>query len=115
MTDFWEGFYAGYMTGADGQGFAMFVFRDGIISGADPLGVLFDGSYERSETAELNGEITVTVPPNGTVIQGVSAGPSELKYTLPISFERSDLESDFVQLATPLGAVNLKLEKLRGL
>jgi hypothetical protein len=115
VTEKWNGFYRAYMTGADGQGFAMYVFMDGRIIGADPLGVLFDGGYEVSESGELKGEVTVTVPPNGTVIQGVSSGPSGLTYKVPINFGGDLEELDFVRLETPLGPVNLKLEKVRGL
>lgn len=111
----WQGFYAGYMTGAEGQGFAMFVFRDGVISGTDPLGVLFDGAYSVEAHGELVGEVTVTIPPNGTVIQGVTAGPAGMEYTVPVKFGIHDFDLDYVELSTPLGPINLIMRKLRGI
>jgi hypothetical protein len=110
-----DGIYAAYMTGTDGQGFAMFVFHNGILSGADPLGVRFDGMYQSTEDGKISATIKVTVPPEGTVVQGVSVGSSPLIYEVPLLLE-ADLESVGVfRLDTPLGPVNVKLEKLRGL
>lgn len=111
----WEGFYASFMSGSDGQGFAMFIFADGVIAGADPLGVKFDGTYETLGDGSLAGTVTVTVPPGGTVIQGASAGPAGLRYEVPIAFAPNAFALDFVKLDTPLGPVNLRMAKLREL
>jgi hypothetical protein len=110
-----DGIYAAYMTGTGGQGFGMFVFQGGVLSGADPLGVKFDGTYKSSDDGKISGTIKVTVPPEGTVVQGVSVGSSPLTYEVPLLLE-SDLQAMGVfRLDTPLGPVNVKLEKLRGL
>jgi hypothetical protein len=114
-ADDWEGFYAGYMTGTDGQGFAMFVFLNGVIVGTDALGVSFDGKYKILKTGELVGDVTVTVPPNGTVIQGVTSGPSGMTYNVPVKFGVKDFDLDFIELSTPLGPINLVMKKLRGM
>lgn len=111
----WEGFYSGYMSGSDGQGFAMFIFANGAIAGADPLGVKFDGNYEIQADGSLAGKVTVSVPAGGTVIQGASAGPAGIKYEVVISFSPNAFVLDFVKLETPLGPVNLRLVKLREL
>jgi hypothetical protein len=111
----WEGIYAGYMSGSDGQGFALFIFSDGIIAGSDPLGVNFDGTYELMDDGSLKGSVTVSVPSGGTVIQGASAGPAGLKYTVPVAFAADALTADFIELETPLGPVNLRMKKLREL
>jgi hypothetical protein len=111
----WEGFYASYMTGTDGQGFAMFVFFNGLIVGTDVLGVSFDGNYSVKDTGDLVGEVSVKIPPNGTVIQGVTAGPSGMTYTVPVKFGVNDLDLDYVELSTPLGPINLVMKKMRGL
>jgi hypothetical protein len=115
MTQSWEGFYASYMSGSDGQGFAMFVFAGGAIVGASPLGGKFDGTYETLEDGSLTGKVTVTVPPGGTVIQGASAGPAGMKYEVPIAFAPDAFALDFVKLDTPLGPVHLRMAKLREL
>lgn len=114
MHHTWDGFYAAYMTGIEGQGFAMFIFSGGRIIGADPLGVLFDGTYDTSIPDRLVATVTVNVPPGDTVIQGASAGPSGLSYEVPLIFAGPPTEEEVVRLETPLGPVNLKLRRLRG-
>ncbi len=111
----WEGFYASYMSGSEGQGFAVFIFSNGIIAGADPLGVNFDGTYETQSDGSLAGNVTVSVPAGGTVIQGASAGPTGMKYDVPLVFAANAFALDFVELETPLGPVNLRMKKLRDL
>jgi hypothetical protein len=115
MSVSWNGIYAAYMTGAEGNGFAMYIFHDGKIVGSDPLGVLFDGTYSVSTDGALAGKVKVSIPPNGSVIQGVTAGPSGMTYEVDVAFE-GDLEKvDFIRLDTPLGPVNLKMKKLRSI
>lgn len=109
-----DGIYAGYMTGAEVNGFATFVFLKGIISGVDPLGVMFDGTY----TAHAEGytvSVTVKIPSGGTVIQGASAGPDGISYNVQLQFSADFAEQDFIRIDTPLGAVNLRLKKIRDL
>jgi hypothetical protein len=63
MNSLIEGFYAAYLTGSAGQGFAMLVFRHGTIVGVDVTGARYDGIY--SEAA--NGfpvRLQVSLPPN---------------------------------------------------
>ncbi|RKE53396.1 hypothetical protein C8J41_101397 [Sphingomonas sp. PP-CC-3G-468] len=115
MSISWEGFYSGYMSGSEGQGFALFIFADGAIAGADPLGVKFDGTYETQNDGSLAGTVTVSVPAGGTVIQGASAGPAGIKYEVVLEFSPNTFALDFVKLETPLGPVNLRLVKLREL
>ena len=111
-----DGFYAAYMTGETGQGFGLFVFQDGVIVGADPLGVKFDGSYETSESTEsVSVLIQVDVPPNGTVIQGASSGPSGMRYAVRVVLQENSLNEDWIRIQTPIGPVNLRLKKIRNL
>ena len=111
---YWDGFYAAYMTGDEGQGFAMFIFSNGTIVGADPLGVRFDGSFEVTSEGALRAAVEVNVPPEGMVIQGATPGPSGLSYG--VSFDLSQGQTnDYFQITTPLGPVNVRLEKLRSI
>lgn len=113
MHALWDGFYTAYMSGRDGQGFAIFVLYNGIISGADPLGVNFDGTYEVLQDASLNGRLFVSIPPGSTVIQGVFSGSSGMQYDFPIVFAPNALSLDYLELQTPLGPVNMRIKKLR--
>jgi hypothetical protein len=115
MTETIDGIYAAYMTGSDGQGFGMFVFLGGVLSGADPLGVRFDGDYAEASDGSVTGTVTVTVPPDGTVIQGVSTGSSSMTYQVPLSLGADFATVPYFSLVTPLGTVNIKLEKLKDL
>ena len=114
MSDRIDGIYAAFMTGEEGSGFSMFTFLNGVVSGADPLGVLFDGTYSAEADAYLV-DVMVTVPAGGTVIQGASAGPSGLTYNVNLRLPTDFADQDFSRVETPLGAVNLRLQKLRGL
>lgn len=109
-----QGFYNAFMSAADGQGFVMFVFKDGVISGADPLGVKFDGTYIKSETGFF-AKIIVSVPAHGEVIQGAKAGPEGMQYPVELVLEPNFWEKPFVEVSTPLGKVNARFERLRGI
>lgn len=108
----WDGIYAVYMSGTEGQGFAMFSFREGKIHGADPLGVRFSGLYKVDDDGSLDGTVRVTVPSSDTVVQGVTAGVHGLTYEVKLFVSRASLDNDYIRLETPLGPVNYKLEKL---
>ena len=111
-----EGFYAAYMTGVEGQGFAMLASAKGKIVGVDPLGVQFDGIYTvSSDGGSIAGEVTVSVPSGGVVIQGASAGPAGITYVVPITIPIAIEAHGFFSLDTPLGPVNIKLKRLRDL
>lgn len=111
----WDGIFAAYMTGVNGQGFAMFVFTNGTVVGADPLGVRFTGTYLQDNDGRLTGNMTVTVPPNQTVIQGVSTGASSMTYEVPIKLLCEAESGAVFSVDTPLGSVNVRLEKLSNL
>lgn len=111
-----DGFYAGYFTGAAGNGLGLFVFNNGVIVGIDALGVRFDGTYKTTENnTGFSISVTVTAPAGGQLVQGVSTGDTGLTYqvaaTVPVDFENAN----FLTLPTPFGAVNVRLKKLRGM
>jgi hypothetical protein len=115
MSDPIDGFYAVKMSGDEGQGYALIVFKDGTVTGVDPLGVRFDGGYGAStEDGFYEVDIKVTVPPNGMVIQGVSTGQAGLVYNVSMSLPADFAKRDYLRVETPLGAVNAKFERLRG-
>jgi hypothetical protein len=109
-----DGFYAVYMTGNAGQGFAMVVFRNGAIVGVDVSGVRYDGTYTVTNR-RFAVRINVTFPPNTTLVQGVTTGPegdiSELEFQLPKDF----ISQPFIRIDAKHGPVNAKIVKLREL
>src|SRR6516225_9093463 len=109
-----NGFYVVYYTGKTGSGFAIIVFRDGIITGADASGGLYDGKYTVSEDKRgLEGTIVMTVPPVVSLVIG--APISQVSYTqqFPISLSLDTDQNQSLRLQTPSGPINLNLKKLR--
>lgn len=111
-----DGIYSGYFSGEGGNGLALFVFQNGVLTGADAAGILFDGSYAEPETGGgLVGSVTVKVPANAVLVQGATAGPSGMVYTVELAMPADFVEQPYLLVTTPLGPVNVKLVKLRGL
>lgn len=109
-----NGFYAAYLTGSAGQGFAMFTFRNGVIVGVDAAGAKYDGTYIDTGNG-FDIRLDVSLPPNTLLIQGISTGPqgdsSQLEFHLPVDF----LKLPFIRVNAKHGPVNVKLDKLREL
>lgn len=109
-----DGFYAAYLTGASGQGFAILVLRKGTIVGADAFGVQYDGTYKDIDNGYAV-KLSFSIPPNTSLIQGVSTGAqietSEIELQLPADF----LAQPFIRFDEKHGPVNAKLVKLRDL
>lgn len=109
-----DGIYSITFRGLSDWGIGLLLLSGGTITGADAGGVLYDGHYQLSgSNIDLN--VTLTVPPGVTLVQGTKPQPTP--YTVPItaSFPLSQLQSSQAQfLNTPLGPVNVIFRKLRG-
>jgi len=109
-----EGFYAGYLTGSATQGFSMFIFREGTITGADAGGISYDGTYKLTD-AGIAVDLSFSIPPNTLLIQGVSTGQTveklKLEFVLPLNFA----SLPFIRIDANHGPINAKLVKLRDL
>lgn len=110
-----DGFYTAYFTGSTGNSMGMFVFLNGIITGADIGGGRYDGKYRlSSDEARIVADIQFSLPVGNLSITGVSADTSpiavEMTLELPMEFNRQDVH----RLETPLGPINAKFEKIRG-
>ena len=110
-----DGFYAVYVTGAEGQGLAMVVFRKGHIVGADAGGFKYDGQYSESPTGTLSIALSIKAPPNVQRVQGGTTGPQGEEFSLDFQLPKDFGSQDFVRVDTPRGPVNARLVKLRGL
>jgi hypothetical protein len=109
-----DGFYAAYLTGSDSQGLVMLIFRSGTIVGVDAAGVKYDGRYNDT-TNGFAVKLTLSIPPNTLLVQGVTSGPqgekSELAFHLPLDF----MARPYIRIDANHGPVNAKLTKLREL
>ncbi|HXT09834.1 MAG TPA: hypothetical protein VN715_23250 [Roseiarcus sp.] len=115
MTDALNGFYAAYLSGKAGQGFAMLVFRNGKIVGAGPLGESFDGQYTDAGGDMLTVSVTTKAPANVALIQGGMTGPDGEIYTSNFQIPNNFSSQNFIRIETHRGPINVKLVKIRNL
>jgi hypothetical protein len=81
-----NGFYSVYYTGRTGSGFGVLVLKDGIVTGADVSGGLFDGEYTvHEERAVFEGTIRLTIPPGVPLVTGAPANQNSYTQNIPIS------------------------------
>ena len=114
MTGPVEGFYSAYITGKEGQGFAVIIFMAGRIIGADAAGFLFDGQYvEGSEGLSVS--LSIKAPPNVPRVQGGLTGPEGEEDHLNFHLQQDFASNEFVRIDTQRGPVNVKLVRLRGI
>lgn len=108
-----EGFYVGYFTGLMGNAVALFVFKDGVIAGADMGGATYDGTFDVTEDGQhMTGTLTFNIANGATLITGASStGPvrTEVPLTLPTNIANGDVQ----KINTPLGPINVRFQKIR--
>jgi hypothetical protein len=107
-----NGFYAAYLTGAEGQGFALLVFRNGRLVGADARGVIFDGNYTADQGASHRVKLRVKLPANIHLIQGGTTGPQGETYELTFELPSDFLAQGFIRIEGKHGPVNTKFVRL---
>ena len=105
-----EGIYTAYLTGAAGQGMAMFVFREGIIAGADIAGLTFVGSYEVQD-AQLIGEVHYRMPADSVSITGAAFQQGSDNIVVPLSLPEAIDPNETYHIDTPIGPLNAKFVK----
>jgi hypothetical protein len=91
------GIYTMTYRGTTGDwGMGMLVLRKGTVVGADALGFLYDGRYiELPDSLVL--EISLTVPPGVTLVQGTPAQPKA--YTVPFN---ATIPKAAIEASTPV-------------
>ncbi|MEF2074346.1 hypothetical protein [Consotaella aegiceratis] len=110
-----NGFYAGFFTGSGGNGISLFILRDGLLVGADAGPVLFDGRYNANADGSYSGSVKVSIPAGVTVVQGQTAPQGGSSYEVNINLAADFLSRPYFEVQTPLGRVNVRLQKLREL
>lgn len=109
-----EGFYAVYYTGVAGFGHAVLVIKDGIVTGADVTGGVYDGKFTVSGSGGISIEVTLTVPAGTTLVTGQTF-PSPYSQTIKADLPENFANGQPVPVQTPLGPVNAIFKKLRNL
>lgn len=111
-----DGIYSAYFTGLAGNSFGMFVFKDGVISGADAGGGKYDGNYEIVEQgALLSGTVVFILPIGNQSITGTAATSEPIVFEVPIQLPTKINEQEIYPIQTPAGPINARFEKLRDL
>lgn len=111
-----DGFYNAYFSGENGNSFAMFVFTDGKIAGADAGGGLYDGHYTFDDgNAQVIATITFILRLGHTSITGASSEEEPIRVDVPVTLPNV-IDSDTVhRIDTPLGPINARFQKVRGM
>ena len=108
-----NGIYAMYFTGTAGYGHALFVMKDGLISGADAIGGMLDGTYVDIGDGSLEFSVTLRIPAGAALVTGVIAGNEPLTQhmttKLPVDFSNGSS----IGIQTPTGPVNAVFKWLR--
>ena len=111
-----DGIYAAYFTGATGNSFALFLFKDGSIAGADGGGGIYDGEYTISEDQDyVVGRIQFKMPTGGTSITGVTSQEEPIIFEIPIKLPVNISSQDVHRIETPAGPINAKFHLIRKL
>lgn len=109
-----QGFYAVYYTGVAGFGHAILVINDGIVTGADATGGVYDGSYTTGDNDEFEIEVTLKVPAGATLVTGQSLS-EDFSQTITAKLHSGFADGQPVPVQTPMGPVNAIFKKLRGI
>lgn len=87
-----EGFYSIQFRGAHGNSVGILVLDTNVVTGADPYGAIYDGTYHFNvATGNLDVTATITIPPGLIAVTGVAAGNAPVKFDLSVSIPRGTL------------------------
>jgi hypothetical protein len=110
-----DAFYSVYMTGKQGQGFALVAFTRGRVIGADAGGFVLDGEYSDAGVDLVSVSLRIKAPPHAPRIQGGVVGPQGEESQLDFQMSRDFASRQFVRIETQRGPVNVKFVRLREL
>lgn len=109
-----EGFYAVYYTGAVGFGHAVLIAKDGVLTGADVTGCLYDGSYAVSDSGDIRFDVILTAVAGTTLVTGQTLSET-IKIEISSTLVGGFVESRYITLQTSAGPVNATFRKIRGM
>lgn len=105
-----DGIYTAYMTGAAGQGMAMFVFQSGKIAGADLMGLTFHGEYTVVDGRAI-GTVCYSMPQGSMSITGAQFEFGSGEIVVPIDLPTEIDHAATYAIRTPIGPLNAKFVK----
>lgn len=104
-----------YFTGSAGSGHAVFVMMGGVITGADAVGGILDGTYKQAGDGHLDVEVSLTVPAGARLVTGAVAGENPLSQEIKARLPENLGDGKPVTVQTPTGPVNVIFKRLRDL
>ena len=110
-----DGIYTMTFRGAAGWGLGLLELRDGVVTGADAAGAMYDGTYSESD-ASVTLNLSMIVPPGVTLVQGST--PKSIQYSVPFhaTIPKQAIEQNTpVLVELPPGPVNVIVKLLRNL
>lgn len=108
-----DGIYSITFRGAADWGIGLLILQNGVITGVDVGGVQYDGVFSE-EASSIKIDLTLTVPPGVSLVQGTPAQPTEFTVSISDSLPVSALDSNQpVTLKMPIGPVNVIFQRLR--
>lgn len=110
-----DGIYSIAFRGRADWGMGMLLLQQGKILGADSGGVQYDGKYVEN-ISDVKIELTMTVPPGATLVQGTKAQSSSYSIQIEESIPAAVFfNGEPVLLNLPPGPVNVIFRCLRKL
>ncbi|MGX4804847.1 hypothetical protein [Bradyrhizobium guangdongense] len=107
-----EGFYAAYLTGRSGTSTLLFAIRGTTFVGVDVGGIKYDGVIQ-PDGQSLKVSIVYVIPAGTTLITSTTAPTAEQRIPLEFMLPTDFWNGQVIGIATPLGPVNAKFQKLR--
>lgn len=110
-----NGIYSIAFRGAADWGMGLLVFLNGVISGVDVGGAIYDGTYTDNGT-EIVARMTLTVPPGVMLVQGTPPRSTEVKFPFDITVSKEAIEkSTPVLVRLPPGPVNVVFKRMKAI
>jgi len=108
-----NGIYSITFRGAADWGMGLLVFLNGVISGVDVGGAIYDGTYV-DDGQEISTKMILTVPPGVMLVQGTPPRATEFKIPFELKISKDAIEnSSPVLVNLPPGPVNVIFKRLK--
>ena len=108
-----NGIYTAYLTGKAGNNLALLLLKDGIVSGADLVGGLFDGTYTLNEGGSVSLNLQITVPAGFPTLTGQPPEKEAKTVSFAATLPQNFLMLPFVRIDGETGPVNAAIKKIR--
>ena len=108
-----DGFYCAYLTGRNGTGLLLFAIREDTFIGVDAGGIKYDGRIRARPDGSATCALTYVIPAGTGLITTSQPLQQEQRIPLEVELPPNWPNGQVVGIATPLGPVNAKFQKLR--